>query len=156
MTRIIASLGVANEDPGGNAESNTAFNVSGEFRRYMEGASSNFFSPFLGGGVGIEDSGFEGSDPNLEVFGGFGGEAFVVEALSIGGNVGIGYTKEGDVTIDDGDPLTPDTVEGNKTFGTLRSAITATLYWGGSSSPVQDPIGTNGDSHSPRGDEVLA
>jgi hypothetical protein len=144
MTRIIASLGVANSDPGGNLDSNTSFGVSGEFRRYMSGMSTNYFSPFFGFGVGMEDSGIEGVDPDLEIFGGFGGEAFVVEPLSIGGAVGIGYTKEGDFETfgdHDGDPLTPDqvfTADGNKTFGTLRSAITATLYWGSDSSPSSE------------------
>lgn len=139
MTRIIASVGVQNSKPGGGGDSNTAFGVSGEFRRYMGGMSTSFFSPFFGAGLGIDDSGISGADPDLQVFGGFGGEAFVVEPLSIGGFVGIGYTKEGDFAFDsDNDPLTPPiNVEGDKTFGTLRSAITATLYWGSSGAPSE-------------------
>ena len=132
MTRIIASIAIENSDPGGTASSTTAFGVSGEFRRYLSGMSSNYFSPFLGAGAGVTDTGIDGQDSNIDVFGGFGGEAFVVEPLSIGGFVGFGYTKHGDFT----DPNDPNvTIPGEKTFGTLRSAITATLYWGSSNSP---------------------
>lgn len=147
MTRIIASLGVQNSEPasapGINSDSNTSFNVSGEFRRYFGGASTSYFSPFFNAGVGIDDSGIDGQDSDLLVFGGFGGEAFVVDPLSIGGAVGIGYTRAGDFEAlgdFDNDPTTPDTigkVDGPKNFGTLRSAITATLYWGSDSSPEE-------------------
>lgn len=132
MTRIIASVAIQNNDPGGTAESTTAFGVSGEFRRYISGMSTNYFSPFFGFGAGVTDTGIDGQDSNIDVFGGFGGEAFVIEPLSIGGFVGFGYTKEGDFK-DPNDPNAP-TIPGDKTFGTLRSAITATLYWGGGSS----------------------
>jgi hypothetical protein len=129
MTRIIGSLGIQNEDPGNGLDSNTEFGISGEFRRYIGGMSNNYFSPFFGLGVGVNDSGIEGDDSDFQFFGGFGGDAFVIEPLAIGGFVGLGYTKEGDFDHDN-DPTTPK-IEGETTFGTLRSAITATLFWGG-------------------------
>lgn len=139
MTRIIANVGLENVDPGNNVDSQTTFSIGGALHRYLSGMSTDIFSPFLGAGVGVSEIGVDNQDANIDVFGGFGGEAFVAEPVSIGGFVGLGYTKSGDADIDtDSDPTTPPVhFEGDKTFGTLRSAITATLYWGSDSSPEE-------------------
>lgn len=133
MTRIIVSASVQNSKPGddGNpatpeAKSTTRWSVGGAFHRYMGGMATDHFAPFFGAAVGITDSGVEGSGSSFDVEGRFGGEAFVIDALSIGGFIGVGYTKAGDTEVTQGV-----TVEGDKTFGTVRSGITATLYWGG-------------------------
>lgn len=136
MTRIIVSASVQNSKPGddGNPatpepESTTGWSVAGAFHRYLGGMATDHFAPFFGGAVGITDSGSEGADPSFGVEGRFGGEAFVIDALSIGGFIGVGYKKQGDTEVTQGN--TTVTVEGDKTFGTVRSGITATLYWGG-------------------------
>jgi hypothetical protein len=135
MSRIIASLSVANAKPGddGNPqtpepESTTAFAVGGAFHRYLSGLSTDYFSPFFGVGVSYSDSGIENEKGDFSVDGRFGGEAFVIEPLSIGGFVGFGYTQEGDTEITQGNQTV--TIEGDRRVGTTRSALFATLYWG--------------------------
>lgn len=138
MGRVLVSASVVNEKPGEEgAKSVTDFQFGAAYHYYMNGMSTDHFAPFLGGGVNITKPGdrVEGTSKvktkaGFEVEGRFGGEAFVVDAVSIGGFIGVGYSKEGDrdVTPQGGQTAT---AKGDKYFQTVRSAITATLYWGG-------------------------
>jgi hypothetical protein len=116
----------------------TTFSIGGAFHYYLDGLSTDAFAPFIGGGFTYEDSGldtFDPSDPSLE-YGDvantirfdarFGGEAFAVEPLSIGGWVGVEFEKPLEVTATDNAVY-----KGNWTINSFRSAIFATLYWGG-------------------------
>ena len=60
----------------------------------------------------------------------FGVEAFVIDNLSIGGNVGVGYVKEGETTYEDAsDPTISFKIDGDTEYATSSSAIQATIYW---------------------------
>ena len=129
MTRIIVDVWVKNTKPGGEGSSVTGWSVGGAFHRYMSGMATDHFAPFFGAGVDVSKTGVEDSKASFAVNGRFGGEAFVIEPLSIGGFIGVEYEKEGDTKgVVQGQPVT---IKGPKYFSTVRSAITATLYWGG-------------------------
>jgi hypothetical protein len=137
MTKIVVSASFDNDSPGDvvsaggttEFESNTSFGIGGALHYYLDGLSNEHFAPFLGGGFAYFDTGVDGEDGSFAFDGRFGGEAFAVEPLSIGGFVGVRYTKEGDRDgFQGGEPVT---FEGDKSFSSFRSAIFANLYWGG-------------------------
>lgn len=115
-------------------DSQTSWQFQAGVARYMGAISNDILAPYIGAQVNISDSG-ESQDTSLGMRGHFGVEAFLVESLSIGGNVGIGYNKEGSAEAfgdHDADPTTPDqafTIDGEKAFSTSSSSILATLYW---------------------------
>jgi len=97
----------------------------------MGAISNDILAPYLGAQINILDNS-SAQDTSFGVRGHFGVEAFVVESLSIGGNIGINYEKDGDVPEydDDNNPLTPPVnLAGGTAFTTSSSSILATLYW---------------------------
>lgn len=134
MSKIVASASFENVNPGDTVtggqttpggDSNTAWSVGAAYHYYVDGLSTEGFAPFVGGGFRYSDTGVSGEDGSFAFDGRFGGEAFPIEALSIGGFVGVQYMKEGDVT--EGDT----TEKGDTEITSFRSSIFATLYWGG-------------------------
>jgi hypothetical protein len=135
MTKFNIGGGMANETPpvlegSPSPDSETSWQFQAGIARYMGGISNDILSPYLGAQVNILDNG-TAQDTSFGVRGHFGVEAFVVESLSIGGNIGINYEKDGNVAFDDdSDPITPPvTIEGGTAFSTSSSSILATLYW---------------------------
>jgi hypothetical protein len=127
MTKFNIGAGVTNNKPavpeGQTAESTTTWDFQVGISRYLSGISSNVFAPYIGAQVNVSDNG-PNQDTNYGFRGFFGVEAFVVESLSIGGNIGVSYTREGDwIDVDD----TPQ--QGESRITTSSSAILATLYW---------------------------
>ncbi len=109
MMKVGGQVGVASTDPG-----DTAWSVGVLAHWYLASLSNQYFSPFVGGEFGWSDSGREGSDGTLNLNARFGGEAFPVPPLSVGGYIGFGW-RELDADTD--------------FFGTLRSAFFVNLYW---------------------------
>ncbi len=109
MFKIGTAVGVASLDPG-----DTSWTIQAAGHYYLAGKSNQYFAPFLGAGVGYSDSGVEGSDGTLELNARFGGEAFPVPPLSVGGWVGVGWSELDSET---------------DAIGTLRSEFFVTLYW---------------------------
>jgi len=126
MTKVQFGGGWTNSEQavpsGTESDSITQWNFNVGVARYMTGFSE-VFAPFFGASVFMVDSGIDGADSDFGFRGYFGVEAFVVDALSIGGNVGISYTQQGDYTQGG------ETFSGGKSVTTSSSAITANLYW---------------------------
>jgi hypothetical protein len=135
MTKFNIGGGIANTTPpviegSPDPDSETNWQFQTGINRYMGAISNDILAPYMGAQVNIWDNGST-QDTSFGVRGHFGVEAFVVESLSIGGNIGINYNKDGDAEFDDDDdPLTPAiTVSGGNEFTTTSSSILATLYW---------------------------
>jgi len=141
MTKInmgVGLTGLKEGAPEGAEENDTQTNwaFQGGISRYLGGLSNNMFAPLIGAQMRFinngeyADSGINYSqDMSYEFRGFFGVEAFVIDNLSIGGNVGIGYAKDGTITAED--PILQESTEtdGNSAYATSSSAILATLYW---------------------------
>jgi hypothetical protein len=135
MTKFNIGAGVMNVEPSqvvvdGQPEPSVDSNTSWQFQtgisRYLGSISNNVFAPYFGAQMNISDAG-ESWDMSYGVRGYFGVEAFVVESLSIGGNIGVEYFQEGDrATMEQGQPAT---IVGGSSITTSSSAILATLYW---------------------------
>jgi hypothetical protein len=135
MTKFNIGGGMANTTPpviegAPDPDSETSWQFQAGMARYMGAISNDILAPYIGAQVNIRDNGSV-QDPSFGVRGHFGVEAFVVESLSIGGNIGINYEKDGDAEIPDPlDPTAPPvTIAGGTAFTTSSSSILATLYW---------------------------
>jgi hypothetical protein len=132
MTKVQAGGGWRSErgsyDEGDvEPESETAWSFNAGISRYMNLVGNDMFAPFFGGELIIESEpvGTGGIDrTNYGFRGFFGVEAFVIESLSFGGNVGVTFQQKGDIKIP-GDPVE----NGERSVTTASSAITANLYW---------------------------
>ncbi len=126
MTKFHAGGGWSSVEPsapaGTTVESNDSWNLNFGVSRYLNAIDNDSFAPFIGASVLVQDNG-SNQNTSTGFRGFFGVEAFVVDALSIGGNVGVTYMKEGDFESQSG------TMEGGKSITTSSSAITANLYW---------------------------
>lgn len=129
MNKIAVDFGVSNKDfdPADpdevDPDSITEWQIGVGYHYYLMGMSNQYFSPFIGGRLGYADSGIEDTDGDIEVEFRFGGEAFPIPPLSIGGYVAFGYAQDNDTVVSDlglGDQTS---------LGTTRSAIFASLYW---------------------------
>jgi hypothetical protein len=150
MTKINIGAGLAGLKEGApeGAESNdtqTSWAFQGGISRYLGGISNNVFAPMIGAAIKVngnpdysvvDDSGPTPVAYNAtqgtgyEFRGYFGVEAFVIDNLSIGGNVGVGYVKEGETTYEDAsDPTISFKIDGDTEYATSSSAIQATIYW---------------------------
>jgi len=135
LSKLAFGVGVANTTPQQQVvngqvvtpDSETTWSFDVMYNKYLAGLSTTEFSPFIGGGVVIEDEG-EARDMGWAVEGHFGGEAFVVEPLSLGGYIGVAYRMQGKLKDQPAGTQTVD-LDGQKTFTTFTSALTATLYW---------------------------
>ncbi len=122
MVKIAGNFGLASIDPGGDIDSATMYRVGGTVHYYVDGLSNQYFSPFLGGNftyIGYSGDPFEGKDGDFAFNIRFGGEAFPVAPLSVGGYIGFEYLQEGDY----GDE------EGSTFMSVNRSALFVSLYW---------------------------
>jgi hypothetical protein len=142
MTKINIGAGLAGLKEGApegaeSSDTQTSWAFQGGISRYLGGISNNIFAPMIGAAIKITDNG-DYSDgtynysqgTGYEFRGYFGVEAFVIDNLSIGGNVGIGYVKEGEITAEDAtDPTLSITTDGDTEYATSSSAIQATIYW---------------------------
>jgi hypothetical protein len=142
MTKINIGAGLSGLKEGApeGAESNdtqTSWAFQGGVSRYLGGISNNIFAPMIGAAIKVNgnpdysDGTFNYTQgTGYEFRGYFGVEAFVIDNLSIGGNVGISYVKEGEITAEDPtDPTTAITTDGDTEYATSSSAIQATIYW---------------------------
>jgi hypothetical protein len=147
MTKFNIGAGFVNNEPGqleidgqpaGSMDSSTSWQFQTGVNRYLGSISNNMFAPYIGAQVNLYDRGSASlSDENgtiagdydtsFAVRGYFGVEAFVVESLSIGGNIGLEWNQEGDWQGNDNG--TPITYKGDSSFSTGTSSILATLYW---------------------------
>jgi len=141
MTKINIGAGLAGLKEGApdGAESNdtqTSWAFQGGVSHYLGGISNNIFAPMIGAAIKVNGNG-DYSDgtynytqgTGYEFRGYFGVEAFVIDNLSIGGNVGVGYVKEGEITQEDPINATSSTTDGDTEYATSSSAIQATIYW---------------------------
>jgi len=129
MNKIAIDFGVSNTDldpadeDAFDPDGATQFQIGAAYHYYLMSLSNQYFSPFLGARFGYADAGGD-TDGDFEFDFRFGGEAFPVAPLSIGGYVGFGYSQDNDAYFDP--------TEGyydSNTFGTIRSAFFASLYW---------------------------
>jgi hypothetical protein len=131
MSKIAVDFGVSNEDFTSAIDdsldtSRTEFQIGVSYHYYLKKLSNQYFAPFIGGRFGYADSGYEGTNGDLEIEGRFGGEAFPIAPLSVGGFIGLGYRQDNDAI----DNLTGASADGDvTTFGTIRSAFFVSLYW---------------------------
>jgi hypothetical protein len=95
--------------------------------KYLRGASTDRFAPYLGGGILVDDEG-EARNIGWGVQGYFGVEGLVIDHVSLGGRIGMVYKIQGSRTEVPVNGGTAD-LDGEKTFATATSALTATLYW---------------------------
>ena len=106
-------------------DSQTAWSFNAGISRYLNLVGNDMFAPFLGAELIIENEPVSTIDrTNYGFRGFFGVEAFVIESLSFGGNVGMTFQQKGDIKIP-GDPVE----NGERSVTTASSAITANLYW---------------------------
>jgi hypothetical protein len=146
MTKFNIGAGLSGLKEGApdGAEDNdtqTSWAFQGGVSRYLGGISNNIFAPMIGASIkvnGNPDYSFvQGTTAynatqgtGYEFRGYFGVEAFVIDNLSIGGNVGISYAQDGEVTAENStDPDDTFKVDGNSAYTTSSSAILATIYW---------------------------
>jgi hypothetical protein len=134
MTKINVGAGLAGLKDGGSDETQTNWAFQGGISHYLGGISNNIFTPMIGASFrAIGNGDYSDGTTNYtqgtgyEFRGYFGVEAFVIDNLSIGGNVGIGYAKDGEITAET--PTTSVTTDGNSAYATSSSAIQATIYW---------------------------
>jgi hypothetical protein len=141
MTKLnmgVGLTGLKEGTPEGVEENDTRTNwaFQGGISRYLGGLSNNMFAPLIGAQVRFVNNGEYSTpttnysqDMSYEFRGFFGVEAFVIDNLSIGGNVGVGYAKDGTITEEDVVSQTSTDIDGNSAYATSSSAILATLYW---------------------------
>ncbi len=118
MTKLnmgVGLTGLKEGAPEGAEENDTQTNwaFQGGISRYLGGLSNNMFAPLIGAQMRFinngEYSGIQAAtqllsqDMSYEFRGFFGVEAFVIDNLSIGGNVGVGYAKDGTRPREDAD-----------------------------------------------------
>jgi hypothetical protein len=130
MNKVVIDFGVSNtdldpaEDDAFDPDSATEFQIGAAYHYYLMKMSNQYFSPFIGGRFGYADAGGD-TDGDFEFDFRFGGEAFPITPLSIGGYVAFGYSQDNDAFYDSGENSYYDA----NTLGTTRSAIFASLYW---------------------------
>ncbi len=129
MTKFNIGAGFVNSEPGVEiteqplqTESDTSWQFQTGVNRYLGSISNNMFAPYFGAQLNLRDYG-SNYDTSYAVRGYFGVEAFVVDALSIGGNIGLEWQQDGDYVLGD------QTYKGDSSVGTGVSSILATLYW---------------------------
>lgn len=126
MTRFQIGGAWSNVEPqapeGTEVDSNSSWGFDVGIAKFLSGMTNEVFSPFIGANFLIRDDG-DGIDTGFGVRGFFGVEAFVIDNLSIGGNIGVQYIKEGDRQQG------TENITGSKTVTTSSSAITANIYW---------------------------
>ena len=134
MTKFNIGAGFVNNQPEQlvingqtlESDSNTSWQFQTGVSRYLGSISNNMFAPYFGAQMNLYDQG-SSYDTSYAVRGYFGVEAFVVESLSIGGNIGLTWQQDGDWQGSiEGQPVT---YQGESSFSTGTSSILATLYW---------------------------
>jgi hypothetical protein len=141
MTKINIGAGLAglkegapNGSPSNDTQTSWAF--QGGISHYLGGISNNVFAPMIGASIKLNGNGDYSDETynysqgtGYEFRGYFGVEAFVIDNLSIGGNVGVGYVKDGEITVEDPINSTSSSIDGSSAYATSSSAIQATIYW---------------------------
>jgi hypothetical protein len=140
MTKFNIGAGLAGVTPGApdgvDVDTQTSWAFQGGISRYLGGISNNIFAPMIGASIKVNGSGDYTDETTSTTYsqgtgyefrGYFGVEAFVIDNLSIGGNVGLSYIKAGEETEET--PTLSTTTDGASAYATSSSAILATIYW---------------------------
>jgi hypothetical protein len=140
MTKFNIGAGLAGVKPGApdgvDVDTQTSWAFQGGVSRYLGGISNNIFAPMIGASIKVNGSGDYTDETTSTTYsqgtgyefrGYFGVEAFVIDNLSIGGNVGLSYIKAGEETEET--PTLSTTIDGGSAYTTSSSAILATIYW---------------------------
>jgi hypothetical protein len=130
MNKLSGILGLNSNDPGEEiqggevveGDSETGWAIGGSFDHYLSSLSNDNFAPFIGVLASYGESAGDESG-NTRIEGRFGLEAWPVDALGVGGHVGVGYTDFGSEDVGDED------LDNGSFVGLFRSGVTATFYW---------------------------